>query len=381
MCKNCYFRLGILSLQIYLELCVLIFRYLAKEVFITLVALTSVSLLIVMSNQFVQYLTRAANGQIPGIFILKLMMLELPNLMGLLLPLGFYLAILLAYGRLYADSEMSVLHACGYGPRQLMKHTLGMAGVLAGVVLIIMLWLSPYISTERAKLLRTTGVQILIKTIVPAHFNSVSHGRDVFYVQSMNRDHTQAYDVFLARLVQKNNQQTWDVLWAEKAYATTDPATDEDYVVFEKGRVYEGFPGQADYRVIQFDQYESRLPHPVTTLKKEDLRVATTASLWPINNSDPLKAAEIQWRLSIPLMVIVLSLVAVPLSRVNPRSGKYAKLLPAMILYVVYANFIFIARNWVVVGKVPPWLGLWWVHGLVALIGFALIRHNRMRAA
>ncbi|MFZ4077574.1 MAG: LPS export ABC transporter permease LptF, partial [Legionellaceae bacterium] len=338
----------------------LIFRYLAKEVFITLVALTSVSLLIVMSNQFVQYLTRAANGQIPGIFILKLMMLELPNLMGLLLPLGFYLAILLAYGRLYADSEMSVLHACGYGARQLMKHTLGMAGVLAGVVLVIMLWLSPYISTERAKLLRTTGVQILIKTIVPAHFNSVSHGRDVFYVQSMNRDHTQAHDVFLARLVQKNNQQTWDVLWAEKAYATTDPATDEDYVVFEKGKVYEGFPGQADYRVIQFDQYESRLPHPVTTLKKEDLRVASTASLWPINNPDPLKAAEIQWRLSIPLMVIVLSLVAVPLSRVNPRSGKYAKLLPAMILYVVYANFIFIARNWVVVGKVPPWFGLWW---------------------
>ena len=76
-----------------------------------------------MSNQFVQYLNRAASGNIPGMIILKLMMLELPNLMGLLLPLGFYVALLLSYGRLYADSEMTVLRACGYGPMQLIKHS------------------------------------------------------------------------------------------------------------------------------------------------------------------------------------------------------------------------------------------------------------------
>ena len=359
----------------------LIFRYLAKEVFVTLVALTSISLLIVLSNQFVQYLTRAANGQIPGIFVLKLMMLELPNLMGLLLPLGFYLAVLIAYGRLYADSEMVVLHGCGYGPRQLMKHTFMMASMLSVFVLIIMLWLSPFIATERAILLRTTGVQILIKTIVPAHFRSVANGRDVFYVQSMNRQHTEANGVFLARLIDKADKKEWDVVWAEKAYAKTDHKTDEDYVVFEKGKVYEGLPGRADYRVIHFDQYEARLPHPMTTLKKEDLRVLPTSNLWPINNPDRLKAAEIQWRLSIPLMVLVLTCVAVPLSRVNPRAGKFAKLLPAMIIYVLYANFMFIARDWVVMGKVPVWLGVWWVHGLVVLIGIALIWRNQTRPA
>ena len=359
----------------------LIFRYLAKEVFITLVALTSVSLLIVLSNQFVQYLTRAANGQIPGVFVLKLMMLELPNLMGLLLPLGFYLALLIAYGRLYADSEMVVLHACGYGPRQLMRHSFIMAGVLSSVVLVIMLWLSPFIAIERAKLLRTTGVQILIKTIVPARFRAVANGRDVFYVQSMNREHSQAQGVFLARLKQKEDRPEWDILWAQKAYAKTDPKTEEDYVVFEKGKVYEGEPGHADYRVIQFDQYEARLPHPVTSLKKEDLRVVSTSSLWPLNNADPLKAAELQWRLSIPLMVLVLTLVALPLCRVNPRSGKYAKLLPAMIIYVVYANFMFVARNWVAIGKVPVWLGVWWVHCVVALLGLWLLKRNKERLA
>lgn len=359
----------------------LIFRYLFKEVFITLAALTTLSILIVMSNQFVQYLTRAANGQIPGIFVLKLMMLELPNLMGLLLPLGFYLAILLAYGRFYVDSEMLVLHACGYGPRQLLRHSLIMATGLAAVVLGIMLWLSPYIAIERAILLRTTGIQILIKTISPSHFRSIDNGKNVFYVDAMDRDRSEAQDIFLARRIEKNNLPAWDILWAKKGYAKTDNKTDEDYIVFEKGKLYEGTPGRADFRVVRFDQYEARLPHPVTSLKKEDLRVASTSSLWPINNADPLKAAELQWRLSVPLMVLVLTLVAVPLSRVNPRSGKFAKLLPAMIIYVLYANFMFIARDWVVSGKVPVSLGLWWVHGVVAIIGMGLIWHHRVRPA
>ena len=113
---------------------VLIFRYLFKEIFITLVALTTILLFIFMSNQFVQYLNRAVGGQIPAVMLMKLMMLELPTLMGLLLPLGFYVAILVAYGRLYADSEMTVLQACGYGPTQLFWHTLTMAILVAGLV-------------------------------------------------------------------------------------------------------------------------------------------------------------------------------------------------------------------------------------------------------
>ena len=366
---------------------VLIFRYLAKEVFITVVSLTAILLLIFMSNQFVQYLTRAANGQIPAMFILKLLMLELPNLMGLLLPLGFYVSLLLAYGRLYADSEMTVLHACGYGPLQLLKHSLIMASMVACGVMVIVLWASPLIAVERTKLLRTTGVQMLIKTIVPGHFRPLPGGRDVFYVESMTRDHTVANGVFLARLTQKKEANSvdlidqWDVLWADEAYAKTDPVTQEDYVVLKSGQSYAGTPGHADYQVASFETLEARLPHPAYTFKPDDLRTVSTGELWPLNNPDRAKAAELQWRLSIPLMVMVLTLVGVPLSRVNPRAGKYAKLLPAIVLFFVYANFMFIVRGWIVAGKIPIWLGMWWLHALVALLGILLLWRNRVRLA
>lgn len=355
-----------------------IFRYLAKEVFITLASLTTILLLIFMSNQFVRYLNRAAGGQIPGVIIMKLMMLEMPNLIGLLLPLGFYVALLVAYGRLYAESEMTVLAACGYGPGQLLKHSYIMALIVAALVMVIMLWGSPLISLERTKLLRTSGIQTLVQTIVPGRFRAISGGREVFYVEAVNREHTQAQNIFLARQVIKDNTPRWDVLWAEKAYAETDAATAEDYVVLQKGREYEGTPGHADYRVAEFDQYRARLPHPVAAVR-EDMRTASTASLLPLFNSDNRKAAELQWRFSVPLMVLTLTLVAVPLSRVNPRSGKYARLLPAILLYIVYANFMFVTRDWVAAGKIPQWLGMWWLHGAVLLLGLVLIWHNRKK--
>ena len=317
----------------------------------------------------------------PAMFIFRLMLLELPNLIGLLLPLGFYVALLLAYGRLYADSEMTVLHACGYGPQQLLKHSLIMAFMVASLVMVIVLWLSPMIAVERTKLLRTTGVQMLIKTIMPGHFRLLANGHDVFYVESMDRHHTVAKGVFLARQTLQKGVEQWEVLWADKAYAKTDPVTEEDYVVMKHGKAYLGTPGLADYRIAFFEQLEARLPHPEFTFKSDDLRTVETRQLWPVNNSDPLKAAEIQWRLSVPLMVLVLTWVGVPLSRVNPRVGKYAKLLPAIILFFVYANFMFITRSWIIAEKIPVWLGMWWLHGVVVLLGAVLLWRNRVRPA
>ncbi len=328
-----------------------------------------------MSNQFVRYLNRVASGQIPLAIIMKLMMLELPNLMALLLPLGFYVALLIAYGRMYADSEMTVLQACGYGPSQLLKHSYIMAFFVSALVMILMLWASPLIAVERIKLLRTTGIQTVIQTIIPGHFRAVSQGKDVFYIESMSRNHQKAKNIFLARQTVKNKQPFWDIVWANQAFAETDEKSHEDYLILNKGSEYEGLPGQADYRVVNFDQYKVRLPHPTVEIKN-DVRTIKTTNLWPFLNPDKRKAAELQWRFSIPLMVLTLTLVAVPLSRVNPRSGKFAKLLPAIILYIVYANFMFVARDWLIDGKISTVFGMWWVHLVVLGIGFFLIWRN-----
>lgn len=353
-----------------------IFRYLAKEIFTALAALTTILLLIFLSNQFVHYLTRAAEGQFPGFVVLRLMMLEIPNLLGLLLPLGLFIAILIAYGRLYAESEMTVLEACGFSQNKLIGITMILASVVAAIVAVLMLWLSPIISADRDRLLTSGGgPSMLIDTIVPGRFREVSGGKRVFYVEQVARDRDSADNIFLAEQAQAKPGQpaasAWNVVSAKSASVETDKKTGEEFVVLHKGNQYSGIPGQKDFRIVKFDRYVARLPRPKPTIRKKE-RAMPTAQLWPFNN-DPRKAAELQWRLSVPLMVLVLALLAVPMSRVNPRQGKFAKLLPSIIIYIIYANLMFIGRNWVARGKLPIWLGMWWLHAAVLLIALALI--------
>jgi lipopolysaccharide export system permease protein len=354
----------------------IIFRYLAKELIMSLVALISILVLIFMSNQVVIYLNRAASGIIPGMLVLRLMILELPNLLSLLLPLGFYFALLLAYGRLYAESEMIVLQACGYGHKTLLKHTLVMALAVAALTAGL-INMNPMIAYQRAKLLQTTGIQTLIQTVVPGRFRDVMGGKYVFYVESMNTKHTRANRIFIAKRVTQDQQTTWDILTATAASLHQDSTSGEVYLTLNEGKQYHGKPGQSDFEIASFQRYEARLPHSNVTVKN-DIRTVPFRALLPFNNVDTIKAAEIQWRLSIPLMVISLTVVGIPLSRVNPRAGKYAKLLPAMLLAVLYANFMFVTRDWIATGKLPATIGMWWLHGVVIALGLGLMWRQKV---
>lgn len=353
-------------------------RYLAKEVITTLAALTTIILLIFLSNQFVQYLSRSAGGSLPGIVVLKLMMLEIPNLSGLLLPLGLYMALLVAYGRLYAESEMIVLQACGYTQRQLIITTIGLSVIVALITGVLMIWASPIISRDRQQLIKGGGVSALIQVIVPQRFTELNQGKRVFYVSEMSRDHTQAEGIFLAQQEEKDSSH-WEITWADKGF-TEENKKGAQFVVLENGHGYKGTPGEGDFQVLSFKKYKVRLPQSDTQAFKDEISNTPTAELFPFNNKDPEKAAELQWRFSIPLMALTLGLLAIPLSKVEPRRGKLAKMLPAIIIYVVYANLMFVGRDWIIAKEIPTWVGLWWIHGAVFILALTLIiRSQKLR--
>ncbi|NKB46652.1 MAG: LPS export ABC transporter permease LptF [Legionellales bacterium] len=348
-------------------------RYLVKEVSITLSALVFILMLIFMSNQFVQYLSRAAAGHLPGTLVIQLLLLETPTMLALLLPLAFYLAVLIAYGRLYAEQEMTVLNACGYSRTQLLQVTMAMALVLSLIVGAVVLWASPLISKQRDFLYTGGGASNLIQLIAPGRFQTMASGKQVLYVEQKSRGaRPQAEQIFLAlrndQATQQPGMMGWDLVTASHSYLTRDEATGEEFLVLEKGQQYIGVPGEKNFRVIEFATYQARLPESKPYIRRV-YQAMSTRQLWPPNNSDPAKAAELQWRLSAPLMMLVLGFIATPLSRVKPRQGKYAKLLPAIILYILYANVLFMGRDWVAKGVIPTWLGLWWLHGLLIVLG------------
>lgn len=353
----------------------ILFRYLVKEVGMTLFGMTGILVIIFMSNQVMLYMNRAARGSLPGMLIIQLLLLELPNLLSLLLPLGFYFALLIAYGRLYADSEMVVLQACGYSSGRLLKHTFWMALMVASIVATMMSF-TPQIAYQRSKLLESTGLQTIIQTVIPGRFKTVFGDQYIYYVEKMNTKHTEAQNIFLAKRVEHAGQFSWDILTARQAKAKKDPQTGEDYLSLTEGKNYQGIPGQADYQISAFQRYEARLPHPKVHMNL-NVRTMSFRQLLPWNNSNLEKVAEMQWRISIPLMVFVLSLVGVPLSRVNPRAGKFSKLLPGILLAFIYSDFLFIVHRWVANDKIPTWIGMWGLHVLIAALGLGLLWHQR----
>ncbi len=356
----------------------IISRYLMKEVCYALLAVTLVLLLVFLSNQLVRFLSYAASGKIAANVLMQVMGFEISFLLALLLPLGLYLAIISTYGRLYADNELGVMQSSGYSTQKLVALTVKLALVVMMIVMLLTLWINPSIAKIKDKLV-SQGVASgnVINNLMPGRFQLSGDENRVFYVESISRNHQQAQNIFIAEQKKPTTDgilNPWTVLSAQEGYQMTDPVTKDKYVVAVDGYRYEGTPGQNAYKIIQFKKYAVRLPDQDVAAVHQAQEMIPTSVLWQHYFENPRNAAELQWRLSMPLSALLLALLAIPVSYVRPRQSRYAHFLPAILVYVVYVELLFTARDWVEQKTLPISLGLWWVHGaLIIVIGFIFL--------
>jgi len=349
---------------------VIIFRYLAKEVYTTLSVLAGILLLTFLSNAFVRYLTRAASGKLSGLTVLKIMAMQIPYLLGLLLPASLFLAFLLAYGRMYVDSEMTVLAACGMGKNQLLKNSMIISSAVIIINTVLVFYVSPMLSAYKDQLLNTSPQETILQTIQPGRFQVADDGGTVFYIQSIDRGKDQLRNIFVAQKEKTSApkvKQVWNVMSATSGYAQKDEQTKDQFVVATDGYRYFGVPGQKDFRIAKFSEYGAKID---TAQKEKDIEHESMSNkkLWQLRKNDAKAVAELQWRISLPISIPILTLLAVPLSRVRPRQGRFAQLLPAILIYAIYANMMFVAKDWVAHAKISGYIGMWWLHLLLLLV-------------
>lgn len=351
----------------------ILFRSICKELYTCLLAIILVLLVIFITNQFVHYLKIAAQGQITMIAVMKVMSLQIPLLLGYLLPLAMYLSILLVFARLYLDSEMAVMQACGVSRLQLMGIVLVFAAGVTVVVGVLMLWAEPRIEDHRIRVMEEAVSSASLDKLVPKRFQSLGkHG--VFYAEKVSRKHPEMWNVFLALKTKPKVAGAlprWDVTMARGASERHIPGMKGRFVLFVDGDRYIGTPGHNDYQHAQFERYGVRLDMAMPHLRDWPMNVPTT-ELWTIQHQKPKAAAELQWRIAMPLSVIILALIAFPLAQVNPRRGRFTQLLPAIIIYTAYADLMFLGRAWIQKGKVSADVGLWWLHGAFLLLALCI---------
>lgn len=356
----------------------IIARYLTREVIYTSLAVTIVLLLAFISQQTVRYLNFVAIGKIPTSVLLQLVSFEAPYILAILLPFGLYLGILLTFGRMYADNEMSIMQMYGYGNRRILRLTIMIALMIASVVLILMCWVNPFVSAKRAQLMASGEATVhLVQTLIPGRFQATPDGRHVMYVETLSRDRQRAENIFLAEQKQTTDdkgqpQDNWMLVLAKQGYQAAEAESQSQFFVTEDGYRYEGRPGQNDYKIIRFKKYAVRIPETDSRMTHEDNETLSISQLWN-DYSMPYRAAEFQWRISLALATILLAILAVPISAIRPRQGRYLSLIPAVLIYVVYIDLLFVARHWVERSMIPVSIGMWWVHALMLLFVSAVL--------
>lgn len=348
----------------------IIFRYLAREVMFTMLAVSSVLLLITMSGRFVKYLAQAASGHLDSDVLFSIMAFRLPGFLELVLPLGLFIGILLAYGRLYMESEMTVLSACGFSQGRLTRFTLLPALLVASFVAFLSLVVSPIGVDKAEEILNEQKKRSEFDGMYPGRFMPLSRSGAVSYTESLSEDRKQMEQVFMAGQASKKGDV--GVMKAKEGKQLDHPEFGQRYLVLNDGYRYEGKPGHQSYTVTKFAEQGQYLhiDDPGAVLPRKADR-KSTMELW---RSDVVSdTATLHWRFSLPVLVIIVSLLAVPLSKTNPRQGRYIKMIPAILLYIIYLVSLNAARGIAEDGKLSVWLAIWGVHGVFLLIAAVLL--------
>ncbi len=352
----------------------IIFRYLCREVLSVTAAVCTVLLLVLISGRFVKYLANALAGNMDPEVIFAVIGYRIPGFLELTLPLAFFLAILLTFGRLYVENEMSVLKACGISERRLMSYTLIIACVLALLVGWLSLWVTP-MGIQKAETIFTAQEQKSeLDRLTAKKFYTLRGGKGVTYVDSID-ENLQLNGLFLS--VSTGGQGGRPVMVvAERGSQKVTDRSDSRYLIFQQGYRIEGVPGYADYQIIQFEEYGARLEPPEELSEATEIDAMTSAEL--LSSTKLEHRIALQWRLSIPIMLLVVAMLAIPLSRIDPRSGSFARILPAVILYFIYLVSLNAMRGALEGGAVPAAVTLLPVHIVFLALAMLLLLSDKI---
>ncbi|MDN5864128.1 MAG: LPS export ABC transporter permease LptF [Gammaproteobacteria bacterium] len=340
-------------------------RYVARQTLVVWAGVTAVLVAIVVVNRFAVYLGQAAAGEIPGAETFVLLGLSVLSLLEVVIPVSLFLAVMLTLGRLYRDSEATVAWACGLTPARLYRPFAVLAVAAAILLAVLALYVSPWAKSTVHRISMQARATAQVSVMLPGRFKTFADGRGVFYAGGSAAKGQGFTDVFSAL---RSGGQTAAIV-ARRGRVVLTPSTGERHLKLDDGLRYAGTPGRLDWTVTRFSGADLVLQPPqVGGTSKPDLDRLSTAALFAQEGDDA--RAALAWRVAQPFTVLVLILIALPLAHTRPRRGRYARLVPAILFFIVYFNLLGIARVWVADGNLPT---LAWVPALGFAAGLVLL--------
>ena len=348
-------------------------RALRQELNFTTGVVFMVLVTLVLTNLMIRVLGNAASGTANPKDALVLIGLGMINYLPILLTASVFVAILMVLTRWYKDSEMVIWQSAGVSLLKILRPILNFTAPIAVAIALLAIFASPWASEKSATIKQRFQQRDDISMLAPGQFRESSGNNRVFFIESMNPETDVITNVFVTDFGKERQL----VAVAKQGFIQNTP-DGEKQLILEAGRRYEGTPGNTDFRITEFEKYTVKLEDKVVD---PIINGPRTLPVWVlIQDLNKAHLGEILWRIGLPLMAFVFAIIAIPLSYMDPRRGRYTALIMAVLLYFTYSNLLKLMQAWVSTGKISFSIGWWLLHVVIALIGLTLIIYRQNRS-
>lgn len=356
-------------------------RYLVRQVVSTSLVVSSLLTLVFMGAQLVKFFGRAAEGRMDASILFSIVALRFPDFLTLILPLGFFIGLMLVFGRLYVDHEMAVLNSSGIS-----RDTLGIMLVPLTLVMVLvegslLLGVSPWCIRKYDEILNTQLVKAGFDLIKPREF--VSREGVAIYAGSFSEDKRSLKDIFYYQASKQPDKPDRMIIANSGAQVNDKEGESKgenrgSMVDLRQGRQYQIFPQKLEYSHAEFDSLQARLDpqQQDDSAGRQSIEGASFSNLLK-RSDDPHALAEIGWRLTGPFVMLLALVLALPLSQVNPRQGRYIRLFPAIMIFASLIVAVMAVKARVAKGG----LGIWAYPAVMVVyvvVGLFLSRRQRL---
>lgn len=351
-------------------------RYINRQLFVTTVVVTFVLMMVLVSGRFIKYLAEAAAGEISADILLLVMLFRLPEFLQMILPLSMFIGVLLVYGRLSIDNELVVMRAGGFS---MASNARGLAlPVIMATALIALfsLYITPRGDAEVTRLFDEQKNRSVLELLTPGKFFSKGYDglQRSTYAEQVDREKGLLVNLFISEIRYGEGDVPRQSVTVRAEQGRLVQQDGMSYLRLENGVQYQGVAGQGDFREVSFASAMMQVGEERVAARPPKVRGWRTRDL--LSSDDPEAQAEWQWRLSLALLVPIMCIAAIPLGQVNPRQGRFGKLIPAILAYMVYMGVLLVIRSRIAdldVGETASWyLNVYWVHVLAMLLVLGL---------
>ena len=347
----------------------IISRYLQKNIIVFLVSIFFIISFIVFGNQLVSIVQKSVEHGIPFQELMPIIGFNMLRDLPVIFSLSLFLAIIISISQMYKNSEAIVINSFGIGDKGLIYYIQPIVILSFVLVFVLTIYVVPWAKQQKSNAEDETVNASEFSFITEGKFESFKNGEIVFYASESSSINKAGQQNLEEIFIYASNKVSPVIVLASTGIKYTDSTSQSIYLRLKDGVRYEGFPGEINKNILDFDLYDLEIVSGEVQKTLSNFSAIEEKTSIDLLTDGGLPAnAEMQWRISQPLSILILSFIGVLLGKTSPRTGKGINLLAGIVVFMIYNNGLLVAKNSIERGDLTPFIGLWSIHIIVILL-------------